>query len=183
MVDVQFISEMLARCAICGEVNRELGGTSVVFQLRSPEGNTGTFAAHSSCVLGAMHPTARALLQTGPDSAEGKGSEITQLISAEQHTTVAVTVSMYPDKNVDRQSLEVLNFLEAARERLMPGVSMAGGPQDQEIPPDLHVPLVMFYFEPDLPSERIWDIRDWGLGHPLVRVIEIESQAPDAPAP
>ena len=181
-MDVDLATGMLSSCAICGEANRDLGGTAVMFQVRTPYGHAGTFAAHSTCVIGAMHPTVRALFDTTPLISEGERPEAIELITAEHHGTLAVTVSLYPHDHIDRESSEVHSFFADARARLAPGMAMAGGPTSQEMPPGMSVPLVTFYFAPEHVPNPMCEIRDWLVSHPLARLIEIESHTPDARA-
>ena len=182
-MDMNLTIEMLSSCAICGEVNQELGGTAVMFQVRAPDGHAGTFAAHTTCVIRGMHPRVRALLDTTPLIPESESPQGIELIAAEYTGTLAVTVSLYPPDHIDRASQEVQTFLAEASARLAPGMTLSSGPQDQKIPPGLRVPLVTLYFEPEHVRDPMWEIRDWLLGHPLSRVIEIETHIPDAQQP
>jgi len=181
-MDIELATEILSNCAICGEANRDLGDTAVMFQVRAPDGHAGTFAAHSTCVIGAMHPAVRALLDATPLIPEGERPEAMELITAEHHGTLAVTVSLYPHDHIDRESPEVHSFFADARARLAPGMAMAGGANNQDIPPGMSVPLVTFYFEPEHVPDPMWEIRDWLVNHPFARLIEVESHTPDARA-
>lgn len=57
----EIISQRMNRCAICGE---RFAGEAItaLINLQSSSGVGATLAAHRVCVLGILHPTARATL-------------------------------------------------------------------------------------------------------------------------
>ena len=163
-----------------------MSGGVVPFEVRSPDGRAGWIVMHNECVLRTMHPSVRALLDTAPILSPDERPEEIEYVIAEHHGTLAVTVSMYPPEGLDPGSPAVHEFFADARERLEQGMAMAGGPhKQQEIPPGMTVPavpLVTFYFGPEHVPSPMWEIREWLLSHPLARLIEVESHAPDAQA-
>jgi hypothetical protein len=181
-MDMDLTIEMLSSCAVCGEASMGLGGTAVVFQVRSPNGHAGTFTAHATCVIRTMHPTVRALLDSTPPIPAGESPHAIELITVEHHGPLAVTVALYPHDHLDREGPEAHRLLADAQTRLTPGMAMAGNAHNQQIPPGLSLPLVTFYFGPEHVPDPMWEIRDWLLAHPLARVIEIESHIPDTRA-
>lgn len=167
-------------CAICGEPNT---GGLCPFVVRAPEGRAGSVAAHNDCLIRTMHPSVRALLDAAPIIPEDESPEEIDYITAEHHGTLAMTVSLYSSDAVDPDSPAVHEFFAEARGRLVPGMSMAGGPHKRELPPGVAVPvvpLVTFYFEPEHVPDPMWEFRDWLVSHSLARLIEIESHIPDA---
>ena len=170
-------ARLLMQCAICGEA---ISGGVVPFVVRSPEGHAGHVAAHNDCLFRSLHPTVGALLTTAPVIGADESPEEIKYHVYEVRPPV-VTLGVYLQDGVDTNSPAVHEFYADARTRLVPGMSMAGGPHKQEIPPDMEMPplqLLSIAFSPENVPDPFWDIRDWLRSHPLVRLIEVDHPAP-----
>ena len=89
---------------------------------------------------------------------------------SDDEAVVAVTV--YPIRNLDRNSPAVHAFYEEARARLVPGMSMTGEAGPGAFADRMALTCFTFTLEQiPLPME---EIIEWLREHPLVRVIEID---------
>jgi hypothetical protein len=59
------LSNPLANCAICGQP-AGAGGPTALITVRAPSGKTAALGAHGPCVIGVLHPAARAILDAAP---------------------------------------------------------------------------------------------------------------------
>lgn len=60
----EIITQRMSRCAICGEPFID-GAVTALVSLKASSGGGAALAAHRGCVLGVLHPTARATLAEG----------------------------------------------------------------------------------------------------------------------